>query len=70
MSFNSALAQTNPAITSWLQNTTGTGSYYVSGNSNVIDNGILFNCQQVEYSANFAYVSTKQKMDLACFKKE
>ncbi len=55
---NSILAQTNPEITSWLQNTTLTGSYYVSGNSNVIDNGILANCQQVEYSTNFVYVST------------
>lgn len=52
-------AQTNPAITSWLQNTTQTGSYYVSGNSTAIDNGILVNCQLVEYSANFAYVHTQ-----------
>ncbi len=51
-------AQTNPAITSWLQNTTNTGSYYASGNSTAIDNGIVYNCQQVEYSTNFAYVTT------------
>lgn len=49
----------SPAITSWLQNTTQTGTYYVSGNSTPISNGILVNCQQVEYSTNFVYVSTK-----------
>ena len=36
------LAQTNPAITSWLQNTTKTGTYYVSGNSTAISNNIMF----------------------------
>jgi YHYH protein/Secretion system C-terminal sorting domain len=49
-------AQTNPAITSWLRNTTRTGTYYVSGNSTAISNGILVNCQSVEYSANSVYV--------------
>lgn len=54
----SAKAQipTNPAITSWLQNNTNTGSYYVSGNSTALSNGILVNCQKVEYSAAFVYV--------------
>jgi hypothetical protein len=52
-------AQTNPAITGWLQNTTQTGSYYVSGNSTTINNNILVNCQKVEYSADFVYVHTK-----------
>ena len=51
-------AQTNPAITSWLQNTTTTGSYYMSGNSTPIANGILVNCQLVRYSTNWAYVNT------------
>ncbi len=51
-------AQTNPAITSWLQNTTGTGTYYVSGNSVALDNNILYNCQRVEYSDDFVYVTT------------
>jgi hypothetical protein len=51
-------AQTNPIITSWLQNTTKTGTYYVSGNSTKISNGILVNCQLVRYSANWVYVST------------
>ena len=50
--------QTNPVITSWLQNTSQTGSYYMQGNSTAINNGILVNCQQIEYSNNFAYVIT------------
>lgn len=52
-------AQLSPAITSWLQNTTQTGSYYMQGNSTAIPNNILVNCQQVEYSTNFVYVHTK-----------
>lgn len=51
-------AQTNPVITKWLQNTTVTGTYYQSGNSTPISNGILVNCQQVRYSTNYAYVNT------------
>ena len=53
-----SFAQTNPAITSWLQNTTQTGSYYNAGSSVTIGNGILVNCQQVQYSTNWVYVST------------
>jgi hypothetical protein len=52
-------AQLSPAITSWLQNTTVTGSYYTSGNSTPLPNNILVNCQTVQYSANNVYVSTK-----------
>lgn len=52
-----ANAQTNPAITKWLQNTTTTGFYYMSGNSTPISNGILVNCQQVRYSSNWVYVN-------------
>jgi hypothetical protein len=55
---SSIFAQTNPAITAWLQNTTKTGSYYVSGNSTAISNGILVNCQKVQYSNDWSYVST------------
>ena len=55
---NAAYAQTNPAITSWLQNTTVTARHYVSGNSTPINDAALVNVQQVQYSANFAYVST------------
>lgn len=53
-----ALAQ-NPAITSFLQNTSQTGSYYIAGNPNLIDNGILVNCQKVEYSEDYSYVTTQ-----------
>lgn len=56
-SFFLAQSQTNPVITKWLQNTTTTGSYYVSGNSTPIANGILVNCQQVQYSTNWVYVN-------------
>jgi len=46
-----------PAVTSWLQNTTVTGTYYVQGNSTAIDNNILVNCQKVEYSDDFVYIT-------------
>lgn len=47
-----------PAITNWLQNTTEVGSYYTQGNSTAVSNNILVNCQVVEYSDNWVYVST------------
>lgn len=51
-------AQTNPAITSWLQNTTNiTGSHYVNGNSTPIADSDLANVQTVHYNNNFAFVS-------------
>lgn len=53
-----ASAQTDPVITGWLQNTTVTGSYYVSGNSTAVSNGIAVNCQQVQYSADWVYIHT------------
>jgi hypothetical protein len=52
-------AQTNPAITSWLQNTTGVmGSHYVSGNPTVINDAVEANVQTVQYSANWSYITT------------
>lgn len=52
-------AQTNPAITEWLQNTTGIkGRHYVSGNSTAINDNVLANVQSVKYSSNWVYVST------------
>jgi hypothetical protein len=57
VSFGALFAQTNPAITSWLQNTTTTGYYYMSGNSTPISHGILVNCQQVRYSTNNVYIN-------------
>ncbi|MES2762066.1 MAG: YHYH protein [Bacteroidota bacterium] len=56
-----AVAQTNPAISAWLRNTTGiTGRHYVSGNSTPItDAALSANVQTVQYSTNFVYVSTQ-----------
>ena len=59
MNVTSMFSQTNPAITSWLQDTTTTGSYYKSGNSTAISNNILVNCQLVEYSTNNVFIHTK-----------
>lgn len=57
-SFSGLQAQTNPAITSWLRNTTGiTGRHYVSGNSTPINDAVQANVQTVQYDANWAYVS-------------
>lgn len=53
------LAQTNPAITSWLLNNTGiTGRHYVSGNSTPIIDTASANVQRVRYSNNFTYVNS------------
>ena len=57
--FSSCLFCQVPTITSWLQNTSQTGSYYMNGNGTPISNGILVNCQQVEYSNDFVYVTTE-----------
>ncbi len=55
----SLFSQLNPVITSWLQNTTSTlGSHYVSGNSTVIQDNVEANVQTVQYSTNWAYIST------------
>lgn len=52
------LSQTNPIITSWLQNTSKVGSYYMKNNPTAISNNIKANVQLVRYSANNVYVST------------
>jgi len=54
-----AQAQLSPAITSWLQNTIETDTYYVSGNFTALENSILVNCQKIKYSDDFVYVHTK-----------
>ena len=54
-----ATAQTTPDITSWLQDTVTTGTYYMQNNSTPIGNNVLVNCQRVEYSANYVYVTTQ-----------
>ena len=51
-------AQINPAINSWLINTTGaTGRHYVQGNSTPINDVDLVNVQSVQYSTNWVYVT-------------
>jgi len=55
----SASAQTHPAIITFLQNTTETGNYWITGSPNLTSNGILVNCQKVEYSANYSYITTE-----------
>jgi hypothetical protein len=51
-------AQTNPIITSWLQNTTAiTGRHYVAGNSTPISDAVQANVQTVQYNATNVYVS-------------
>jgi YHYH protein/Secretion system C-terminal sorting domain len=50
-------AQLSPSITSWLQNTTQTGSYYMKGNPTLLPHGMLVNCQLVRYSSNNVYVN-------------
>ncbi|OYQ45111.1 YHYH protein [Flavobacterium aurantiibacter] len=53
-----ASAQTNPAITNWLVNTTGiTGRHYVAGNSTPIVDAVLANVQTVQYNNTHVYVS-------------
>jgi hypothetical protein len=53
-------AQTNPAILSWLQNTTGIlGRHYVAGNYTPINDADSANVQTVLYSSSFVYVRTK-----------
>ena len=49
--------QLNPAITAWMQNNTELGSYYMNGNPTPISNSILVNCQSVQYSSNWAYIT-------------
>lgn len=53
-----SFAQTNPAITGWLQNTTGiTGRHYVAGNSTPIVDAVQANVQTVRYDDNYVYVA-------------
>ena len=52
-------AQTDPGITSWLQNTTGImGRHYVKGNSTAITDNVEANVQKVQYSADWVYINT------------
>lgn len=52
-------AQSDPAITSWLINTTGeTGRHYVDGNSTPINDTYLVNVSTVQYSDENVYVAS------------
>lgn len=51
-------SQTSPAITTWLQNNSVMGSYYMQGNSTAISNNLLANVQTVQYSSDWVYVTT------------
>lgn len=57
--FTSIAWAQGPEVTSYLQNTTAVGSYYTNGNSTAITNNILVNCQKVEYSTNWVYITTE-----------
>ncbi len=59
ISFSSLAIAQGPEVTSYLQNTTVTGTYYTQGNSTAQPNNILVNCQKVEYSTNWAYITTE-----------
>ena len=51
-------AQTNPAITSWLQYTNNTkGRYYLTGNPTPVSTTTNANVQKVQYSTNYVYVT-------------
>jgi hypothetical protein len=52
-----SIAQTNPIITSWLQNNTIKGRHYVENNSTPIEDDVLANVQSVDYSDMYVYVS-------------
>lgn len=56
--FSVLMGQSNPAITTWLQNNTIMGRHYISGNSTPIQDNVLANVQTVHYSADWVYVST------------
>ena len=51
-------AQTNPALSSWMVNSTGIqGTHYVQNNSTAINDNVEANCQLVQYANDWVYVS-------------
>ena len=53
------VAQTDPAIVNWIQNTTNIkGRHYVKGNSTPVNDAVLANVLKVQYSTDWVYVST------------
>ena len=54
-----AMAQTDPGITQWIQNTTNVkGRHYVKGSSTPVNDNVLANVQKVQYSSDWVYVTT------------
>lgn len=52
------LAQTNPAITNWILNTSGTtGSHYLAGSSTPVSDTAQVNVQRVRYSTDYSYIN-------------
>lgn len=57
-SYSTLVAQTNPAITSWLINTDNTmGRHYVAGNTTPIDDAILANVESVYYTPLKSFIT-------------
>ncbi len=53
------VAQTDPAIVNWIQNTTNIkGRHYVKGNSTPVNDAVLANVLKVQYSTDWVYIST------------
>jgi hypothetical protein len=53
-----SVAQTNPIITTFIQNQTGiTGRHYIEGNSTPIVDAVLANVQSVDYSDDWVYIT-------------
>ena len=51
----SGYGQLNPAITSWLQNTTKTGYYYMKGNSTPISHGVCYRIASLSRRSLFGW---------------
>lgn len=59
LSLMSVQAQLNPAITSWIINTTSiTGRHYISGNPTPVSDTYPANVQTVQYSTSYAYINS------------
>jgi hypothetical protein len=52
-------AQTDPAITVWLQNNSIKGRHYMKGNPTPIEDNVLANVQKVQYSDDWVYIYTR-----------
>jgi hypothetical protein len=56
--FSMFAQETNPVITSWLQNTTGiTGRHYITGNTTPINDAVQANVQSVKFNTTNVFVA-------------